>query len=156
MNASRTSASPSPDLTRRAPRSLRCRLGGYAVLPRMLDKCRAAINGQLGEYHFNCPLDQQFFGFAGIDAEQLKTELAKGKSDSEILEWIRVNSGKNLSRWEIERWSAYQETRLPDSDPGTTEFFASTLGKLSMTRTDIHTWADLLDLDDHCTFGGTA
>ena len=30
------------------------------------------------------------------------------------------------------------------------------MGKISKTREDIKTWADLLDLDDHVTFGGKA
>jgi hypothetical protein len=34
------------------------RLGGFALLPRMLDKCRATIAGKQGEYHYNCPNDQ--------------------------------------------------------------------------------------------------
>ena len=33
------------DLTQRPPRSPRVRLGGYVILPRMLDKGRATING---------------------------------------------------------------------------------------------------------------
>ena len=36
----------SPDLTKRPPRSPRARLGGYVILPRMLDKGRAAIAGR--------------------------------------------------------------------------------------------------------------
>jgi len=35
-----------PDLTQRPPRSPRVRLGGYVILPRMLDKGRATINGK--------------------------------------------------------------------------------------------------------------
>src|SRR4029077_6625629 len=76
-----------PDLTKQPPRSPRVRLGGYAILPRCLDKGRATINGKNGEYHYACPLDQQFLEFAGIDPEALKKELAK--SDTEVLEWIK-------------------------------------------------------------------
>src|SRR5438105_4591635 len=47
-----------PDLTQRPPRSPKSRLGGYALLPRMLDKGRATIAGKNGEYHYDCPLDQ--------------------------------------------------------------------------------------------------
>src|ERR1043165_10132388 len=64
-----------PDLTKRPPRSPRSRLGGYALLPRMLDKGRATAAGMNGEYHFNCPLDQHILNFAGIDPEALLTEL---------------------------------------------------------------------------------
>ena len=56
----------SPDLTKRPPRSPRARLGGYVILPRMLDKGRAVVAGKNGEYHYACPLDQRFLEFAEI------------------------------------------------------------------------------------------
>jgi len=144
-----------PDLTQRPPRSPRQRLGGYAILPRMLDKGRATIAGKQGEYHFNCPLDQRFLEFAGIDAEELRAELATGKGDGEILTWISANSRTKPKPWEIVAWSAYQDARGPD-DVETREFFDSLLAKLSKTREDILTWFDLLDLDDFVSFGGKA
>ncbi len=76
-----------PDLTKQAPRSPRVRLGGYVILARMLDKGRAVLAGKNGEYKFACPLDQQFLGFSGIDAEALKQQLAAGKGDGEVLVW---------------------------------------------------------------------
>jgi len=57
------------DLRKDFPRSPRATLAGYVVAGRALDKCRAEIAGTAGEYHFNCPLDELFFGFTGIDAE---------------------------------------------------------------------------------------
>ena len=42
------------------------------------------------------------------------------------------------------------------SDAETLEFFAGRVGELSKTREDIKTFADLLDLDDHVSFGGKA
>ena len=51
------------DLTKEAPRSLCQRVKGYAVLARMTDKGRATINGTMGEYHFNCALDNMLFSF---------------------------------------------------------------------------------------------
>jgi Domain of unknown function (DUF5069) len=47
-----------PDLTQDPPRSPRCRLGGLAILPRMLDKGRATAVGKQGAHHYNCQLDQ--------------------------------------------------------------------------------------------------
>jgi fibro-slime domain-containing protein len=55
------------NLTQRPPRSARVRLGGYVILARLLDKCRAELQGASGEYHYNCPLDQRFFKFTGDD-----------------------------------------------------------------------------------------
>ena len=144
------------DLTQRPPRSMRTRLGGLALLPRMLDKCRAEILGQNGEYHYNCPLDQHILNFLGLDQAALKAEVAKGGGDSEILEWITANAKLNRSPWEIVQWSEYHCGRGPDSDAETLGYFANLAGKLSKTREDIRTWADLLDLDDYVTFGGKA
>ena len=145
-----------PDLRQRAPRSLRVRLGGYALLPRLLDKCRATFAGMQGEYHFACPLDQQFLRFVGLDAESLKEEVAKGGSDHEVLRWIQANASQPREPWEIEAWSAHQEVRAPDSDPDTARFFYGEAAKLSPARTGLKTWADLLDLDDYVSFGGAA
>ena len=147
---------PAPDLTQRPPRSMRVRLGGYALLPRMLDKGRATIIGKNGEFHYNCPLDQHIINFLGIDPETLKAELAKGKGDFEILEWINANAKHQRSPWEIEVWSEYQTKRGPDSDPETFNFYGGLAAKLNPKREDIRTWADLLDVDDFVTFGGKA
>ena len=39
-----------PDLTQRPPRSARVKLGGYVILPRVLDVGRAHLAGKAGEY----------------------------------------------------------------------------------------------------------
>lgn len=145
-----------PNLTVRPPRSPRVRLGGYVILARMLDKGRATLAGQAGEYKFNSPGDQHFVRFAGIDAEALKAELAKGKGDGEILAWVQENASHKRDPWEIQQWSAFYNERGPDSDAETLEFFVETVGKHSKVREDIKTWFDMLDLDDHVSFGGTA
>lgn len=54
-----------PNLTTQAPRSPRGRLGGYAVLPRLLDKARADLAGTIGEYHTNCVMDAALESFHG-------------------------------------------------------------------------------------------
>ncbi|MCX6923274.1 MAG: DUF5069 domain-containing protein, partial [Verrucomicrobia bacterium] len=95
-----------PDLTQRPPRSPRVRLGGYVILPRMLDKCRAVIAGKNGEYNYACPLDQRFLEFAGVNADALKKQLAAGKSDTEVLQWIQKNAKNKHSECEILAWSA--------------------------------------------------
>lgn len=143
-----------PDLTQRAPRSMRVQLGGYAILPRMLDKCRATVVQKNGEYHYNCPLDQHFINFAGIDPEAFKAEVAKGRTDGEMLEWVDKNAKHKRSPWEIAQWTEYHMHRGPDSDEETLAYFAGAVGKLTKTREDIRTWPALLDLDDYITFGG--
>ena len=108
------------DLTQHAPRSARVRLGGYVILPRCLDKGRATLSGKNGEYHFACPLDQQFLQFAGVDPEELKKQL--NKSDTEVLEWIKANQKFKRTPAEIQAWSAWQDQRAPDN-PDSREYF---------------------------------
>ncbi len=146
---------PPSDLTQRPPRSPRVRLGGYAILPRILDKGRAALAGTNGEYNYACPMDEEFLNFAGIDPEALKGELAAGKSDGEILAWVAANSRRSRCASEIAAWSAYQEQRAP-SDWDMREFYNDEHKRLAPHRTDVSTWFDLLDLDDYVSFGGRA
>ena len=144
-----------PDLTQRPPRSPRVRLGGYAILPRCLDKGRATLAGKNGEYQFACPLDQRFFEFVGIKAADLKRQLALGKGDGEILKWIAAHSKTRREPWEIAQWSALQDQRGP-ADLGSREYFNGLLAKLNKERDDIVSWFDVLDLDDYVSFGGKA
>ena len=144
-----------PDLIKQAPRSARVRLGGYAILPRMLDKGRAELAGNSGEYHYACPMDMRLLEFLGLDAESLKQQLATGKGDGEILEWILENRKNKHSDTEIAAWSAYQDHRVP-ADPETREFFNGIHAKVAPKREDIATWFDLLDVDDYVSFGGKA
>jgi len=142
-----------PDLTQRAPRSPRVRLGGYVILPRMLDKGRAVIAGKNGEYNYACPMDQRFLDFVGIDPEALKQQLAAGKGDGEILAWIQQNAKHPHNDAEIAHWSTYAEQRAP-SDTESREFFHGVHAKVAPKREDIASWFDLLDLDDYVSFGG--
>jgi hypothetical protein len=148
-------ASNTPDLTKQAPRSPRVRLGGYVILPRMLDKGRAALAGKNGEYHYNCPMDQYLTRFIGIDAKALLKQLKAGKGDQKVLEWIQAKAKHKQAPQEIAAWSAYHEGRGP-ADLDSREYFNGLLGKCGPMREDIRTWFDLLDLDDYVSFGGKA
>jgi hypothetical protein len=145
----------SPDLTKCPPRSPRVRIGGYVILPRMLDKGRATVAGKHGEYHYACPLDGHFLEYAGINPKALKRELAKGKGDGEILKWIEKKARHKRSAPEVAAWSAWQEQRAPDN-PESREYFNGLHKAGAPKRTDIVTWFDLLDLDDYVSFGGKA
>jgi hypothetical protein len=144
-----------PDLTLRPPRSPRVRLGGYAILPRMLDKGRATIAGKHGEFHYNCPLDQHFLKFAGVDAAKLKKQLATGKGDGEILAWINASAKGQHTEHEIAAWSTYQDGRGP-TDLESRQFFNDYHAKLAPKREDVVSWFDILDIDDFVSFGGQA
>jgi hypothetical protein len=142
------------DLTERPPRSFRVRLGNYVILARMLDKGRATLARKNGEYNYNSGTDQHLVRFLGFDPDALLKELAAGKGDGEILEWVQAHSKTPRAPWEIEAWSAFFEKRGPDSDAETLALFAEYVGKFSKTREDIKTWFEAIELDDYVSFGG--
>ena len=119
----------------------------------MLDKGRATLAGKNGEYCYACPLDQRFLEFVGVGADALKKQLAAGKGDGEILEWIQKNAKHKHTEPEIAAWSEWVEKRVP-TDNESREFFNELLQKAAPKREDVATWFDLLDVDDHVTFGG--
>ena len=143
------------DLTQRPPRSPRTRLGGFVILPRMLDKGRALIAGTMGEYKYACPLDQRFLDFAGIDPDALKVELTEGKGDGEILSWVLEHAKNKPNELEIQVWSQWAERRVP-ADIESRTHYNEMQSKLAPSREDIVTWFDMLDLDDYVSFGGKA
>ena len=145
-----------PDLTRRPPRSPHCRLGGYVTLARLLDKGRATIAGTNGEYNYDAPMDQHLKDFLGLDFAALKEQLATGKGDGAILEWIEANAKPKREAWEIDAWSTFMARRGPSGDVETLEYFSQYVGKFATEREDVKTWFELVDLDDYVTFGGIA
>src|SRR5471030_3089504 len=106
-----------PDLTKGFPHSPHAMLGGYILAKRALDKCRAELAGTLGEYHFYCPLDNIFLGFAGIKGADLKAFVATGADDEAISAWIAKNATQK-ERIEVikfnNEWRYKRMGELPD------------------------------------------
>ena len=144
-----------PNLSQHPPRSPRIRLGGYVVLPRILDKARAHLAGQTGEYKWNNPLDQRLFTFLGIKAEDFLAAVKTGKSDSEMLEWVNTNSQPQHQAWEVAAWSQWLENLAP-GDAKRHTMFAENITQFCPQRDDIRSLFDRLDMDDYVTFSGAA
>ncbi len=143
------------DLTQHPPRSPRVRLGGFVILPRMIDKARATQNGKNGEYTYGCSLDRNVLEFLGIEADELKSQINMGLGDGEILAWLLSHAKKPRQAFEIAAFSAFHEQRAPSAPGGrakVSEYQSST--PAGAKREDIVTWFDVLDLDDHQSFGG--
>jgi len=143
------------DLTRQPPRSPYVRLGGFVILPRLIDKARAALSGKLGEY-YDGPngLNAHFLRFVGLEYEALKEQIATGAGDWEILQWIEAHAHPRREPWEIAAWSEYHMRRPVDSDVETLQKFADQMKRHHPDREDIKTRFDWLDFDDYCSFGG--
>jgi hypothetical protein len=93
-----------PNLARGFPRSPRATLGGYVLAGRAVDKCRADLAGTIGDYHFDCPLDNMFLGFAGLKGSDLRDFLATGADDKAVAQWIEQHAQKR-PRVEIIKWN---------------------------------------------------
>src|SRR5258707_8589435 len=71
---------PPTDLTRRPPRSMRQRLGGFVLLPRILDKGRAKLAKKNGEYNYDSPTDHHPRRFPGLSLKRLPQDSTNGKA----------------------------------------------------------------------------
>jgi len=136
----------SKDLTKVSPRSPREIIGGYAILARAIDKCRASIAFTNGEYHFNCPVDRMFFDFKGIDAEAFKQKAIDGATDADLLAFVNKN-GTPKTVEEIKAWSESVIKSDYHNDPEKKEWFDGECARLGLDPEKNYLF-DYLDADD--------
>src|SRR5947209_786093 len=134
------------DLTKEAPRSPRIRVGGYAILGRTIDKCRALVAGNIGEYHFDCPLDNMLFGFKVVEGDDFKAQIEQGASDQKAVEWLN-QSGEKKTPAEIKRWSEKVEASSLYDNLEKHDYFVRETRKLGLDpeKTTTFEW---LEIDD--------
>jgi len=136
------------DLTKEFPRSPRETLAGYVVAGRMLDKCRAVVAGTNGEYHFDCPLDNFFLGFAEITAEDFKNHVATGASDEEVAEWIKQNAKERPQR-EIIQWNNdMRDKRISTMPIELQEFLEGYIPQNIPAGKIVRVWFDVYDIEE--------
>jgi len=134
------------DLTKEAPRSPRIRVGGYAILGRTIDKARALVAGNIGEYHFDCPLDNMLFGFKGVKGDNFKSQIQQGASDQEIVEWLN-ETGEEKTPEEIKRWADEVEASSLYNHPEKQDFFSEAVKKLGLDPAETTTFEWLEEED---------
>lgn len=139
------------DLTKEAPRSPKAKVGGYVILGRTLDKCRALLWGNIGEYHFDCPLDNMLFGWKEIKGDDFKAEVEKGKSDAEMAQWVEEH-GRKRSPEEKQQWIDEMMKYSMYNDPAKRDFFIEETRKLGLdpATTSLFDW---LEADDKASYG---
>ncbi len=132
------------DLTKEFPRSVRDKTHGLVQIGRTLDKANAVAHGNVGDYHYNCGMDQAVFAFLGIDHEAL-LDVVKTKTPAEVDAYVKSFIDKKSAE-EIARWNQEWLTKAPTGE--SLEFFLKTRNTIAPTRTDVTSWPDLLDLDE--------
>jgi len=138
------------DLTKQAPHSPRERIGGFAIASRTVDKCRASLDGTLGEYHYDCPLDNVLFSFKEINGEQFKAAVRTAKTYEDVGTWLQSNGTKKTPA-EIKAWSDGVEAESMMNDPEKRAYFIENCTKLGLNP-ETSTTFDWLEEDDRASF----
>ena len=133
------------DLSRAYPRSPKQEMAGLVHLPRMIDKSRAYKENKLADYIFPCPLDKIILNFLRIDAEEFANMTSK-KKDDEINEWAKEII-KSKTQSDLNFTNNQILERKPDSKDRF-EYFNELRDKIDPSRTDVNTWAELIDLEE--------
>jgi hypothetical protein len=108
------------------------------------------LAGKAGEYHYDCPLDNQLFSFKGITGEQFKAAVQAAKNYEDVGAWLLAN-GTEKTPPEIEDWSEDQEGDSLMKNPATRVHFVESCHKLGL-KPDKTTTFDWLEADDRASF----
>ncbi len=71
------------------PRDGNLTLGGIPWMARMVDKARAELEGNLGDYIFPCPRDKRLLARLGLTADEFRHIVAKSPDDEAVLSHIK-------------------------------------------------------------------
>ncbi len=135
------------DLTNEYPRSALERFAGVVMAPRTTDKCRAHLQGTLGEYMYNCGLDRQLFGFLGTNADEFADVVKQAHDDSDIEAFVRQKvAGKSPD--EIEAFNREFLDYEPDLSRDAYQGQREALARRAPGRTDLTLWIHLTDIEE--------
>lgn len=134
------------NLTKEYPASPKAELFGVVQLQRAIDKGKAKVHGDIGEYHFNCPMDAKTFAFLGINHEELLNIINTG-TDADVKAFVKPYVEKK-SAGELETFNREFLTGKPEAGSDSERFFMELRSQVAPERTDVTAWADLLDLDE--------
>ena len=138
------------NLSKEAPESPRTRTKGYSILARMADKGRADLAGTLGDFHFDCPLDNMLFDFKGVKGAAVKEQISSGSDNETLATWFDQN-GDFKSDAEKDEWSNGVESYRPYDNPEKKEWFVGVCKESGCDPTT-STLFDFLEADDRVSF----
>ena len=136
------------------PRSPKALLGGIAHLGRFIDKIRLRNEGKIQDYNYiTVGFDKHLVDFLQIDPKSFEQRVLAGGTDEELLVWVKANSRKP-SEQEIAQWSQGLLASGPKDDATRQRFqarlqgIATKRGVPIATLPSVHTWADVIELDE--------
>ena len=134
------------DLTKNFPRSPYEKVGGYMMLGRTIDKAHATLQGLLGEYMYDCPLDKRLFGFLGISAPQLLELVENSENDEDVVDSLKTIQVKRNTE-EIEQFNDQILESGPNDDESQV-YFERLRQKHAPDRPDISSWFDIIEAEE--------
>ncbi len=138
------------DLAKEPPHNPRERLAGFVLATRTIDKCRAALAGTLGEYRYDCPLDNMLFSFKGINAQQFKAAVQAANNYEDLGAWLQAN-GTARTPAEIKTWSDEMEAGSLMTNPEERAYFIEDCARLGLNHRT-NTTFDWVEADDRQSF----
>ena len=134
------------DLTKNFPRSPYEKVDGYMMLGRTIDKAHATLQGLLGEYMYDCPLDKRLFGFLGISAPQLLELVENSENDEDVVDSLKtIRVERNTE--EIEQFNDQILESGPNDDESQV-YFERLRQKHAPDRPDISSWFDIIEAEE--------
>ncbi|MBV8074716.1 MAG: DUF5069 domain-containing protein [Candidatus Eremiobacteraeota bacterium] len=133
------------DLTTTYPRSVREKYLGLVQVARTIDKGKADLAGKLGEYKYDCPMDQHLFEFLGTTGDAFRKAIEKGDAATE--QFVQGLIAKK-SPGEIETFNREWLEHGPKPGSDGEKYFLELRNAVAPERTDVTSWPDLLDLDE--------
>lgn len=133
-------------------RSPREALGGYVILPRLIDKVRLHARGQLPqEYVGNLlkpglSLDGWFLTFTDLDAEQLQRVILSSDTDEPVLTWVKRHAQPHTES-EQRQWASRIEAYrpVPDTAQRRRESYSEMASIIDVATLSVF---DLIDMDE--------
>lgn len=123
-------------------------LGPLIYVGRMFDKIRLHDRGELPE-DFNAALgaglDARACAFLGVDYVELKSKVLTGSSDEAILQWC-FETGTSRDPHDCTVWNAFLQKLGWHDDRS--EFLQNRVAKSGFTDRGIHTFFDLIEIDE--------
>ena len=134
------------NLTKQYPRSPYGKMGGYVMLGRTVDKARAKFENALGEYIYNCPLDERLFEFLRIDAGALLDAVKTRPTDDEVVQWVKAHQRPH-SEAEINAFNA-QLSQLGPDNKESKAYFENARQRVAPNRPELNSWFDLIEAEE--------
>lgn len=134
------------------PRSPYDRVAGLVYFPRVLDKIRLNMAGQLHvDYHSHLGerMDARCCTFLGVTYDDLVSKVTQGLSDEEIAVWS-FSHGRTPSEQDIQLWNSFMTKRgWREEDPEVMETLKRFKGASGFDdRDDIQTFFDYFEVDE--------